>query len=232
MSIKEIINKGTGAGGCNTTINGGAFENKTSIEDKLLENKFEKIIMNKKNKYGYYFEKKDKDNTLIYLTQGGFKLYCKKKFNVDIYRKPDEAFILIIKGTYYIKILEKKNQNVEGSVEDKLKTGAFNRREYEKMFNIVPTEIIDKSFKTCHINISYAFCVSKFLQNKFESKDYKYLVMKEIMMEDNIHLFYGDDDNYFDKLFEWIYEYCYNKSQLIPKVSYINPININPKELV
>jgi hypothetical protein len=216
----KVINKGTGAGGSMTTINGGAFENKTSIEDKLLENKFEKIIMDK-SKYGYYYQKTiNKDNKLIYLTQGGFKLYCMKEFKLNnIYRKPDEAFILIIKDVYYIKILEKKNQNVEGSVEDKLKTGAFNRREYEKMFKnvlkTIPTEIIDKSFKTYHINISYAFCVSKFLQNKFESKEYKYVVMKEIMMEDNIHLFYGDDDNYFDKLFEWIY----NKSELIPNES-------------
>ena len=102
--MSKVINNGTGAGGSKTSLNGGAFENKTSIEDKLLKNKFEKIIMDK-SKYGYYFEKKDKDNKLIYLTQGGFKLYCKKKFNVDIYRKPDEAFILIIKGTYYIWFL-------------------------------------------------------------------------------------------------------------------------------
>jgi len=50
--------------------------------------------------------------------------------------------------------------------------------------------------------VSYAFCVSKFLQNKLESNNTK--IIKEIMAQDNIQVFYGDDDNYFDLLYEWI----------------------------
>ena len=67
----SIKNKGTGAGGANTNINGISFENKTSIENKLLENNFTKIIMNNKNKYGYYFEcnNVENNNKIIYLTQ-------------------------------------------------------------------------------------------------------------------------------------------------------------------
>jgi len=52
--------------------------------------------------------------------------------------------------------------------------------------------------------VSYAFCVSKFLQNKLESDNTKYKIIKEIMAQDNIQVFYGDDDNYFDLLYEWI----------------------------
>ena len=132
------LNKGIGAGGKNTTINGILFECKTCIENKLLENKFNKVIINKKNKknkYNYYFEYKNENTKIIYLTQSGFKLYFKEYYNINIYKQPDEAFVIYSDDKFYIKILEKKNQNVEGSVEDKLKTGLFNKKEYEKIFN-------------------------------------------------------------------------------------------------
>jgi hypothetical protein len=52
--------------------------------------------------------------------------------------------------------------------------------------------------------VEYAFCISKFLQNKFESTDNKYIIIKEILEEDNIKIFYGDDSDYFDKILLWI----------------------------
>jgi hypothetical protein len=52
--------------------------------------------------------------------------------------------------------------------------------------------------------IEYAFCISKFLQNKFESNNIKYNIIKEIMLEDNIKIFYGEDDNYLDIIYDWI----------------------------
>jgi len=191
--LDKVLNKGVGAGGANTTINGLSFENKTSIENKLLENNYIKVIMDTKKKYGYYFEYKNNNNKIIYMTQAGFKLYFKKTFNIEVYKQPDEAFLIFSNNEYHLKILEKKNQNTDGSIEDKLKTGQFNRREYEKMLN-----------KYVLFNISYAFCISHFLQEKFESNKIKYKNMKEIMNEDGIKLFYGDDDNYFDILYEWI----------------------------
>lgn len=187
----KIINKGTGAGGAQTTANGLAFEQKTSIENKLLTNNFAKIVMNKKNKNGYYLELKKEDIKITYVSQTGFKLYMKKEFDVDVCRKPDEAFIIYKDDKYYLKIIEKKNQNVDGSVEEKLKTGKFNIREYEKMLKH-------------KFIVSYAFCISKFLQDKFESKELKYNIMKEILDEDDIKLFYGDNENYFDEIFEWV----------------------------
>jgi hypothetical protein len=194
LENETIINKGTGAGGAKTNKNGLSFENKTSIETKLSENKFEKIIMNKKMKNGYYFELKNNDDIIIYLTKSGFKLYFKEEFNIKCWKEPDEAFLIFSNNKYYLKILEKKNQNGEGSVEEKLKTGQFTRREYEKMLN-------NPSYK---FNISYAFCISKYLQNKLESNKIKYTIMKELMLEDNIKIFYGDDDNYLDIVYEWI----------------------------
>jgi hypothetical protein len=191
--MAKIINKGTGAGGANTNLNGLTFERKTSIENKLIEKNFIKNTINK-SKNGYYFEYNNSDKKFIYLTQDGFKLYLEKEFNINSYRKPDEAFIIIQNNEYNIKILEKKNQNVNGSVEDKLKTGLFNKKEYERIFKKIPHKF----------NIDYAFCVSKFLQDKFESNNIKYNNMIEIMKEDDIKLFYGEKDNYFDLIFEWI----------------------------
>jgi hypothetical protein len=187
-------NKGTGAGGMMTTLNGCSFEKKTSIEKKLLDNDFSKNIINK-NKYGYYFELVKENKKIIYFTQSGCKLYLKKEFNIDVYKHPDEAFLIIEDNTFHLKILEKKNQNGNGSVEDKLKTGAFNKKEYSKMLSQ------NDKYK---FTISYAFCVSKFLQNKFESKQIKYKIIKEIMEEDDIKIFYGEDEKYFDILFNWI----------------------------
>ena len=195
--VNNIKNKGIGAGGKNTNINGLNFENKTSIETKLLENNFNKVTINKKNKYGYYFEQiePNTNNKIVYLTQSGFKLYFKQEFNIDVHKQPDEAFLILKNNIYNLKILEKKHQNVDGSVEDKLKTGLFNKKEYEKMLNLKNNQIF---------NVSYAFCVSSFLQSKFQSNNLKYNIMQEIMMEDGIKIFYGEDDNYIDLLFEWI----------------------------
>ena len=197
----KINNKGTGAGGANTTLNGSLFEERTSIENKLLENKFIKkeIDTKTKNKKGYYFEYIDNDYKIIYLTQSGFVSYFTKEFNIDskyLYRRPDEAFLILHNNQYYLKILEKKNQNCDGSVEDKLKTGLFNKKEYDEMLR----PLCD-NYK---FNVSYAFCVSKFLQNKFESNQFKYNNILKIMNDDNIKLFYGEDENYLDVLFNWI----------------------------
>jgi hypothetical protein len=42
------------------------------------------------------------------------------------------------------------------------------------------------------------------LKEKFESKEIKYVNMKQILLEDNIKLFYGDDDNYLDVIYDWV----------------------------
>ena len=48
----------------------------------------------------------------------------KYKYNISMFRCPDEAYIIEYKnGKIQVKILEKKEQNVEGSVETKLWAG-------------------------------------------------------------------------------------------------------------
>ncbi len=187
------MNRGTGAGGANTNHSGLTFEDKTSIEPKLNDYKYSLKNIKIKKRKGIYYEYKDDNINIIYFKKNGFKLYFEKEFNIITYRQPDEAYLIKKNDNYILKVLEKKNQNVEGSVEEKLKTGAFNRREYELMIN-----------NSNKFTVIYCFCVSKFLQNKLESDDIKYLNIRKIMKEDNIGLLFGDDEDYQDKLCEWI----------------------------
>jgi hypothetical protein len=192
--MSKIINKGTGAGGSKTNYNGLSFEEKTSIEHNLDKLKYVKKEIKINKSKGYYYQYIKDNINIIYLKKNSFKLYFQKEFNITTYRQPDEAYLIKNDNKYILKILEKKNQNVEGSVEEKLKTGAFNRREYELMIN--NTEY--------NFSVVYCFCVSKFLQNKLESDNIKYKNIKKIMEEDKVGLLYGDDDNYIDKLCDWI----------------------------
>jgi hypothetical protein len=178
------------AGGIKTN-SGLRFEKKTNIENTLIKNNFIKYSINKKIN-SYYYELINDDIKIIYLTQGGFKDYCKKYLDVECYQHPDESFIIFKDNKIHIKILEKKNQTVSGSVFEKLKTGKFVLREYEKIFN------------NNKYSFSFAFCINTFLQNYLQLKSLKIQIINEILKEDNILLFYGDELDYFDNIYKWI----------------------------
>jgi len=191
-----IINKGTGAGGVNTTYYGKRFEDKTNNENRLINAGYIKyrININKKNKYNYYYSKKYDDKTIIYLLQDGLKSYIYYKYNIELYRNPDEAYIIEYNnGNIVVKILEKKEQHVEGSIETKLWSGNSLKREYEI--------ILGDKFK-----VEYAFCINEFLGNKIKSNINKYKILNIILLESNIKVLFGDDENYFTYLDNWIYD--------------------------
>jgi len=199
MSVSDLeagfqsltINKGTGAGGSNTTVQGKKFEDKTDSSYKLLELGYEKRFLTKsKNpkKYDYLF-KKFEDKTVIFTTQHGFKKYIKKEFKIDLFRVPDEAYIILYNdGRKAVKILEKKAQNGEGSVETKLWAAGLLRREYQL--------VLGNEFE-----VQYALCVNKYFQNKFESNEKKYTTLNDMLKEINIDILFGDDENYFEHPF-------------------------------
>jgi hypothetical protein len=187
----KLKNKGTGAGGINTNINGKNFEKNTNVEEKLLNENYDRLIIKKNNnsKYNYYLTKNYDDRKIIYLTQNGFKLYMNEIYNIkDIFKCPDEAYIIEYNnGKKVLKILEKKTQNVEGSVEEKLFAGSFIRELY--------SEMLENKFE-----IEYSFCVNKFLQNKLTSDNKKYILMNQLMKKHNISILFGNDDNYYETL--------------------------------
>jgi len=195
-SNDSVPNKGTGAGGKNTNKLGKAFENLTLNEKRLIDEKGFIVVVMNKTKYGYYLYKKDDEKELIYLSQNGLKVYANKELNIDLFRSPNEAYIIKpIKDNSkktIIKILEKKEQSVEGSVETKLWSGPSLKREYEIVFG---EDYI----------IEYAYTLSKFLEDKVKSTDRKYVIFNQIMAETNISIFYGENKDYYEKLDEWIF---------------------------
>ena len=189
-----IINNGTGAGGANTNYNGKNFEEKTNNETRLLEQGFIKNSFTEKSKkvYDYYLSKTLEDKTIVFVLQSGLKNYMKNKYNIDLFRCPDEAYIIeYTSGRKVIKILEKKAQKGDGSVETKLWSGPSLKREYELVLGV-------------NFEVIYGFCISEFLQNKIVSNKQKYTILNTIFNENNIAVLFGDDKNYFESLDKWV----------------------------
>ena len=193
LSQQKIPNKGTGAGGATTNLNGKLFEVKTDNESRLLKEGFTKTIIAVNTKFGYYLSKRLENKRVIFVSQSGLKEFIKQFYHIELFRHPDEAYIFeYTDGRRVIKILEKKEQNVEGSVDVKLLSGPIFREEYAEA-------LLESKFE-----VEYAFCVSKFLQDKILTDDKKHRIFNKIMARHGIQILFGDDLNYFDKLDEWL----------------------------
>jgi hypothetical protein len=194
--MTETYNKGTGAGGSTTNHNGIAFENKTDNEPRLLSSGFvhKNIKGKEKTKYGYYLEKIDEKHTIHFVKQNGLKYYMYHFYQKQLFREVDEAYIVMdnVTRNITVKILEKKNQNGGGSVEDKLCLGHYFK------FVEYPSCLGD-SFK-----IEYAFCISTFLKNIYNSDHKKWKIIKTSNEVNNSPVLFGDDEDYYSKLDEWI----------------------------
>jgi len=191
--LNIIVNKETGAGGTNANYYGKKFEEKTNNQIRLLNNEYVKNSFTKKPKktYNYYLSKTFEDKTIVFVLQNGLKMYMKNKYNIELFRCPDEAYIIEYNtGKKVIKILEKKEQNVNGSVETKLWSGPSLKREYEL--------VLGDNFV-----VQYGFCVSKFLKEKLISNEKKYTILNTILNENNIVVLFGDDENYFETFDNW-----------------------------
>jgi hypothetical protein len=189
-----ILNKGTGAGGANTNYHGKKFEEQTNNESRLLAQGYSKqsISSNPKKTSEWCLSKTDDNKTITFVQQSGLKLFMKRKYNIEVCRCPDEAYIIEFNtGRRVIKILEKKEQNVEGSVIDKLLSGPSFKREYEL--------VLGSGFE-----VHYAFCVSSFLKTKLTSGTTKFKAWNTIFNEHNIVCLFGDDNNYFETLDSWL----------------------------
>lgn len=186
-------NRGTGAGGANTNVNGKSFENKTDNQERLLSNGFiRKIIPGYNTKYGFYLVKDiSSTESITYITQGGLKAYFTHFFKKDMCRSPDEAYLFRNGDTYTLKILEKKNQNTAGSVDTKLLAGKGFIDEYEFL--------LGENFK-----VQYAFCISAFLKKDYNADCIKAKALRHINKKYGIAVLFGDDDNYYETLDVWI----------------------------
>ena len=183
-------NRGTGSGGANTNLHGKRFEEKTNNQYRLLDMGFVKNEFSKKTG-GFYLTKIYDNKKVVFVSQNNLKKYVKEKYGIHLFRCPDEAYIIEYgDGKKVIKILEKKEQRVEGSVETKLWSGHSLKREYEL--------VLGNDFV-----VHYAFCVNSFLQTKLSSNHKKYTILNTILNESDISVLFGDNDNYFETVDKW-----------------------------
>jgi hypothetical protein len=183
MPVK-VVNKGTGAGGANTTKKGKEFEEKTNNTRRLLDMGY--------TKESYYLSKTFEDKKVVFVMQGDLKKYVKTKYDIEMFRHPDEAYIMEYNsGRKVIKVLEKKEQSTQGSVDTKLWAGASLKREYEL--------VLGPDFE-----VFYGFCVNDYLKNMVVSDKKKYIVLNKILKESDIPVLYGDDEDYFETLDAWV----------------------------
>ena len=188
-----LSNRGTGAGGAQTNANGKAFEEKTCHLPYLGATKH--AIPDKKGKNDVYYEKTTEKGSITYLSQGGLKSYFKWKFDVEMDRHPDEAYVIQEGENYTLRILEKKNQNVEGSVEDKLMTGYTIAQQY--LWRL-------KKAGKQEWSVQYAYCLSAFLAKKYGSNESKWEFLREFNQAHGVEVFFGEEEDYHKKLAAWI----------------------------
>lgn len=155
-----------GGTGGNSTLTGAAFEYKTSLEQSLLNGEYKivdrrdigakpkndtaKIIVKEVWKddvlKGYLLQKSALYRYLISQGIGWEKRISNRLF-------PDECFFNLEKNTFYI--IEKKSQNGEGSVLEKLQTCYYKCLIYSRLFkdtnwNFKYCYLLDEWFEKTH----------------------------------------------------------------------------------
>jgi hypothetical protein len=176
--------KKTYGGGANTNKTGLSFEKKTCLFTLCKEHEF-------------VVEPSYCISNLVYKTYPDYKLYCCSKnsfkqfvgtqFKKEMYREPDDAFIVIKQnGPTKVYIIEKKTQNQSGTIDEKLFAVNYYLADYKLNFG-------------SGFEIIYILCLSSYLWNCIENpknkngrynkwKNYKQLISPEIK------LINGDND--------------------------------------
>lgn len=117
----------------------------------------------------------------INLSKSKFHKYFKKNDYANGCKIPDECYLNFKTKTIYI--IEKKNQNCKGSVCEKIQTPHFKLWYYNKYF---------KDYK-----FVYIYCLSNWF--KVNCK-----IEIEYLKELKIPIFYGDDNDYKEKIIKFI----------------------------
>jgi hypothetical protein len=192
--MSNIVNRGTGAGGANTNKTGLGFECYVSNENVLLEKGFEIVKYGKRDNM-YYLEKEyvDLNKKVYYAKKKAFKHLTEQLLGIESFKEPDEAYLIhsLNDDTYQLKIVEVKNQNRDGSVEEKLVAGGG----FKAMYN--------EHFKG-RVNVHYAYTVSDFLKRKLLSDKPRYKLLMNLFARDDINILFGCDENYSQELNKWL----------------------------
>jgi hypothetical protein len=189
--LKILTNRGTGAGGANTNKSGLHFEKITSLDSEY--DKLKIVPDNNKSLQTVFF----KDyNVTPFLRPS--KTYFRKfmetsnKCNKDIplaegAKQPDEVYIFETqtnKSQKYIFWIEKKNQKCNGSVCEKIQTGASKRKNLQLRY---------PKYKVYYIYVLSSY----FKKHKWEISECK---------ENNIPIFWGDEKDYKQNIIKFMHD--------------------------
>lgn len=162
--------RNTHGGGSQTNANGLKFEQETDLKDALLQINGYKIENNElyfNNQYiGILASKNNLYKILLEPNGINYEDIISKKL------LPDEAIYLNYQKTVFI--IEKKFQNVSGSVDEKLQTCGFKKRQYTKLF------------APLGINVEYLYIFNDWFAQP------QYTDVLEFIKENNCHYFFNE----------------------------------------
>lgn len=157
-------------GGSRTNENGLKFEQETSLADAILSIPGYSIAGNSVhyngNKIAILASKNDLYNVILKPAKIDYKDYISKKL------LPDEAIFVSKSRTIYI--VEKKFQRVAGSVDEKLQTCDFKKKQYKKLFSPMKD-----------VNVEYIYVLNDWF-SKPEYRDVLYYIK-----ESKCHYFFN-----------------------------------------
>ena len=148
------LNKGTGAGGSNTNKNGLPYEKMTDLD--------ECFTLNEVSEFSQIITFENSDTKFIRTKQARLFKYMHNHIDKNINKahgckNPDECYIDLEKKNLFI--IEKKFQQVSGSVCEKIQTSDFKIWQYSRTFpgfNIVYIYCLSEWFKSnCKAEIEY-----------------------------------------------------------------------------
>ena len=181
-----MLNRGHGAGGANTNKNGLPYEILTD-----LESEYEKVATkNCKHTYDIRFHV-DEDEIFIVTKQSSLFKVMDKHINKNVTKahgckNPDECFIH--EKSKSIFIIEKKFQQISGSVCEKIQTSHFKKWQYSRTFP--------------EYNIHYVYCLSGWFKENCKA-EIEYLI--EV---GNVPVFWGNSLTYKQDIIAYILEHC------------------------
>jgi len=184
LDLKEAYKyhtKGNGAGGKNTNKTGLHYEKITDLDTHFT------IIEEMKTPNALKIKFEGDDKVFFRAVKNNFFKLLQDEIRTDINqahgcKSPDECYIDFKNNNIFI--IEKKFQQVGGSVCEKIQTPDFKMWQYNRLF--------DSQFKIC-----YMYCLSSWFETNCRA-ELEYLEYKDIPY------FFGDRADYKDRVIDYI----------------------------
>lgn len=182
MSDTKIINKGTGAGGANTNMNGLSYEARTSLDSEYTitdtTQHSKTITFNNGSCAKYSLVSQAK------LFKHMDDVINKTIENAHGCKRPDECVIDEVNKDIFIT--EKKFQQTPGSVCEKIQTTHMKLWQYRRLFP--------------DYNIVYIYCLSDWFKDNCKAE-------LEYLAEEKVPVFWGNSTTYKSDIVQFIINY-------------------------